>query len=145
MGKTLLGIVSYGNLNFLKLSLCEVLATANKPLDVAVVVAKPGDIEMVEWLKNYPVQIIVNTFNKGLAGSLNDLDDRAFVESDYDNLIIMGNDVIPYPNAIDAMIDGADNTAFELIYASQFDVKALVSRYPEARRYFVGAELRFTD
>jgi GT2 family glycosyltransferase len=145
MGKTLLGIVSYGNLNFLNLSLCEALASAKKPLDIAVVVAKPGDIEMVEWLKNYPVQIIVNTFNKGFAGSLNDLGDRAFVESDYDNLIIMGNDVIPYPNAIDAMIECADTADFEWIYASQFDVKALVSRYPEARHYFAGDGLHFTD
>lgn len=145
MGKTLLGIVSYDNLNFLKLSLCELLATAKKPLDIAVVVARPGDIEMVEWLKNYPVQIIVNTFNKGFAGSLNDLADRAFVESGYENLIVMGNDVIPYPNAIDAMIECADETEFEWIYASQFDVRALVSRYREAKRYFVGDALHFTD
>jgi GT2 family glycosyltransferase len=145
MGKTLLGIVSYGNLSFLKLSLYEALASAKKPLDIAVVVAKPGDTEMVEWLENYPVQIIVNTWNKGFAGSLNDLHDRAFVESDYDNLIIMGNDVIPYPKAIDAMIECADATDYEWICSSQFNVKALVARYPEAKRYFVGDGLHFTN
>ena len=145
MRKTLLGIVAYGNLSFLKLSLCEALTTAKGPLDIAVVVAMPGDMEMIKWLRGYPVQIIINNSNKGLAGSVNDLTDRAFFESDYDNLIIMGNDVVPYPNAIDAMIECANSTLYEWICSTQFSVKMLTTRYPEAGRYFAGNNLLFTD
>jgi GT2 family glycosyltransferase len=103
--KTLLGIVSYGNLPFLKIAVRSVLETATKPIDVGVVVAKPRDFDMIDWLKDQPVKHIVNHYNKGFCGSLNDLLDAAFVNGHYDSIIVMGNDVVPYPGAIDAMIE----------------------------------------
>ena len=144
--KTLLGIVSYGNLDFLKLAVGEALATATAPLDLAVVVAKPGDTAMVQWLRREPrIQVIVNSYNQGFCGSLNDLCDLAFVGGAGDGLIVMGNDVVPYPGAIDALIEAAATTDRELISASQLDVRELVGRYPEAARYFSGPSLDFTD
>ena len=76
---------------------------------------------------------------------MNDLTDRVFFKSDYDSLIIMGNDVVPYPNAIDAMIECANSTRYEWICSTELSVKMLVSCDPEAGCYFAGNNLQFTN
>lgn len=144
--KTLIGIVSYGNLDFLKLALRGIRETVTKQADVAVVVAKPGDNPMVEYLHGLGgIHVIVNAYNKGFCGSLNDIYDHAFVNGDYDAVIIMGNDVIPYPKAIDRMIECAEATAHESVSACQYDVKSLCRDYPESRQFFKGSNYDFTN
>ncbi len=144
--KTLIGIVSYGNIDFLKLALRGIRETVTKPVDIAVVVAKPGDVPMVEYLHGLGgIHVIINLFNKGFCGSLNDIYDHAFVNGDYDAVIIMGNDVIPYPYAIDRMIECGETTKHEWIAASQYDAKSLIRDYPEANRFFVGPNQEYRD
>lgn len=144
--KTLIGIVSYGNLDFLKLALRGIRETVTKQADVAVVVAKPGDNPMVEYLHGLGgIHVIVNAYNKGFCGSLNDIYDHAFVNGDYDAVIIMGNDVIPYPKAIDRMIECADTKPHEWVAGSQYDAKSLIRDYPEARQFFVGPNQEYRD
>lgn len=144
--KTLIGIVSYGNIDFLKLALRGIRETVTKPVDIAVVVARPGDVPMVEYLHGLGgIHVIINLFNKGFCGSLNDIYDHAFVNGDYDAVIIMGNDVIPYPYAIDRMIECGETTKHEWIAASQYDVKSLCRDYPEAMQFFEGENYKFKD
>lgn len=144
--KTLIGIVSYGNLDFLKLALRGIRETVTKQADVAVVVAKPGDQPMIDYLQGLDgIHVIINAYNKGFCGSLNDIYDHAFVNGDYDAVIIMGNDVIPYPKAIDRMIECAETTAHESVSASQYDVKSLCADYPAARQFFQGSNYNLTD
>lgn len=143
MSKTLLGIVSFGNLKFLELAIRGVRETATKQCDILVVVARPDDTEMMRRLDELQVNYVPNHINKGFAGSINDIFEYGWVQNGYDNIFIMGNDVIPYPGAIDAMIECADTTEWEWICASQFDSKSLVARYPEARAYFTGEGMEF--
>lgn len=145
--KTLVGITAYGGLPFLKLTLDANKATITKPnTHVAVVVAKPNDVDMLAYLRERgDVIIIENSWNKGFSGSMNDLYDFAFVNGDFDALIIQGNDVIPYPKAIDALIECAETTDQEWVCSMQYDSKTLVREYPEVKKWFAGPNLVFSD
>jgi len=145
MSKTLIGITSWGNLEFLKLAIEANQKTLNRQADIFVVVAKPGDQEMIDWLTCQNIQFIVHDVNKGFAASVNDIFEHGWVHNGYDNIIIQGNDVIPYPGALDALIDHADTTDWEWLCATQFDSKTLVNLYPEAGKYFEGPNLVFSD
>jgi GT2 family glycosyltransferase len=150
MSKTLVGIVAYGGLRFLEMGLNAL--REQKGFDVLVIIAKPGDTEMWDWFvtrpRQEPRQFItakIHELNKGFAGAINDLYDHAFTDGDYDNLIIMGNDVVPMPGAIEAMIHCADTTDYEMVCGSEFNAKFLCDHYPEARKFFHGPNLIFQD
>lgn len=143
--KHLIGIVSYGNLSFLELAVRGIQETLTRSADLVVVIARPDDSEMHRWLSDRGISCIQNTFNKGFAGSINDIFEYGWEQNGYDTITIQGNDVIPYPGAIDGMIECAETTDWEWICASQFDSKSLVARYPQARKYFHGETLEFLD
>ena len=154
---TLIGLVTFGNLPFTQLTLNELRRTTRAPVDYLVIVGQPGDHATAAWLRQEGLPYLVHHTNKGFPGSLNDLWDSAWGQRTcpagyigalppiYDSVILCGNDVIPYPGAVDAMIAEAERGVWEWICASQFDAKSLVARYPEARPFFVGDELKFTD
>lgn len=153
MSKTLIGIVSYGGLPFLELALRSIQETTDK-VDVCVVVAKPDDTEMKRFLHHRNINAISHGMNAGFPASVNDLCDAAFkkdcrfwtgTDGDFDNLIIIGNDVVAMPGAIDAMIETADTTDFEMVCGSEFNAQFLVTNYPEARQFFHGENLIFND
>jgi len=144
--KTLIGIVTFGNLEFTKLTVAAIRETTKSPMELAIVVGKPDDNETAAWLDQEGITAIRHSSNKGFPASINDLYDWAWnLAPVFDNLIVCGNDVIPYPDAIEALIREADSSEWEWICSSQFDAQSLVNRYPEARMYFEGPELRFTD
>lgn len=149
---TVIGLVTFGNIDFTKLAVRSIRETyTGNPddLEIAMVVGKPGDEETLQWAKDERVKDrhfhwMSHTTNRGFAASCNDLWDFALTRG-RDNLIIVGNDVIAYPGAIDAMIATARDTDWEWICASQFDVKSLINHHPEAKRYFTGENLLFKD
>jgi GT2 family glycosyltransferase len=75
---------------------------------------------------------------------LNDIYDYAWTENNYDHLVIMGNDVIPYPKAIDSLIEVADTHDYEWICASQYEIRDLLKDFPQYKPYF-GSSCRVTD
>lgn len=158
MSKTLVGICAYGGLRFLEMGLAAL--REQKGFDVLAIVAKPGDNDMVQALRRNPAgDAFYHTqhdTNCGFPAAVNDLYDAAFNAwssptfegkggGHYDNLIIMGNDVVPMPGAIEAMINCADTTDYEMVCGSEFNAKFLTDQYPEARKYFRGENLIFTD
>lgn len=165
MSKTLIGIVSYGGLPFLRMLIREIHATTTREVDIAVVVAKPGDEEMLEYLRtsgrdaDHPIIVLKHAINFGFPSSVNSLYDIAFEASSYvelsmasgqrlgryDNLIICGNDTVPMPGCIDAMIKCAEETDWETISATEFDSRSLVAQYPEAAQFFHGPNHAFVD
>jgi len=160
MSKTLIGIVSYGGIDFLKLAL-ESLKGQSTNAEVCVIIADPLDEQMAKFLMREDYLHIYNEENYGFPASVNDLLDAAFTANfpqgrmirwaqdapigTYDNLIIMGNDVVAMPGAIDAMIKTADETDYEMICGSEFNSRFLVDNYAEARQFFHGDNLIFTD
>lgn len=131
------------------MALRSIQETTDK-VDIRVVTAKPGDTEMSSFLFVRGIPQKIHVENKGFPASVNDLYEAAFVGDDvndgkYDHLIICGNDVVAMPGAIDAMIKTADETEFEMVCGSEFNSRFLVQNYPEARKFFHGENLIFTD
>lgn len=146
MSKTLVGIVTFGNLEFTKLTIQSIIDTTKEhEIDFYVVVGKPGDTETDEWLTSMGISHAVHLRNFGFPYSLNDIYDFAWKTNNYDNLIIAGNDIIAYDYCVDSLIQVADTTNYECISAIQYDVKSLVSEFPETREHFVAEEHIFTE
>lgn len=140
--KTLIGIVTFGNLEFTKLTINSIRATTLSPIEFLIVVAKPGDGATAHWLSIERLPYITHGSNHGFPASINDIYDRVWYNR-FDNLILAGNDIVPYPGAIDAMIEQAATTDFEWIAASMFDVQSLVNIYPQQAIFFKGPEFTF--
>lgn len=150
MSRTLIGIVSYSGLPFLELAVRSIQETAKSEVGIRVITAKPGDTEMSTWLFVRGIPQKIHTENRGFPASVNDLLDAAFVgdgvsDGNYDQIILMGNDVVAMPGAIDAMIRTADESEYEMVCGSEFDSRFLVANYPEARQFFHGENNTFTD
>lgn len=143
--KTLIGIVSYGGLPFLQMAVRGIRETLTMQADICVVVARPGDSEMAKWLEENGCQYIRHTDNMGFPASVNDLCDRAWNGGGYDHLICMGNDVVPMPGCLDAMIQCADTSDWDVVCGSEFNSRFLVNTYPEAAQLFTGDNLLFSD
>ncbi len=143
---TLIGIVTFGNLSFTKLAVRSLRETITRhPYDIFCVVGKPGDTETREWLEEEEIPHVVHDWNYGFPYSVNDIYDYAWKENDYANLVIMGNDVIAYPYAIDSLIHIADTTDYEWVCSKQYDVRGLTKDFPQTQRYFRGTNLIFEN
>ena len=152
--KTLIGIVTFGNLPFTQLTIRSIQETTRSPVDFFIIVGKPEDQATATWLEEMHLDYNWHRdLNRGFPASINDIYDYAWprgdgltnIERDYDHVIIAGNDIVAYPNAVDALIDCAATTDWEWICSSQFDSRSLVERYPAARPFFIGPHLRFSD
>lgn len=155
--KLALAICTFGGLNFTKLAVRSILETyAGKPEDLAilVIVGKHDDTETFEWVqreasKDDRFHWLRHCRNYGFSASCNDMMDFAFINwmrEPFDGLVIMGNDVVAYPGAIKALTDAAEAMPdCDTFSGWQLDARSLVARYPEARQYFKGGDLKFTD
>jgi GT2 family glycosyltransferase len=141
---TLISMVTFGNLRFTKLALRGIRETVTKPYSLFMIVGKPGDKDTEEFLTSEGIPHKSHTMNMGFPVSLNDIYDYAWKENNFDNLVTMGNVVIPYPYAIDSLIEVADTTDNEWLCAREWDVRALCKEYPELRAYFPGENYNFT-
>ena len=63
----------------------------------------------------------------------------------FDNLILLGNDVILYPYAGDSLINLANNSDYSIISALQYDVRDLIKDFPEIKQHFQGENCVITD
>ena len=139
----LIGIVTFGNIDFTKLAIRSIRETVKNPYLIYVVVGKPGDIETMEYLSSESIPHTIHDLNYGFPYSINDIYDFAWKYNNFDTIITMGNDVIAYPYAIDNLIKVAETTDYEWVCAREFDVRSLCRGYPEAKKYFEGGTYRF--
>lgn len=138
-------MVTFGNLEFTKLALREIRANMKPPVVFFVVVGKPGDEKTSVWLRSEGIAFVAHKENLGFPASINDIYDWAWNGWNFDNVIIAGNDIAPYLGAIDALIECAETTEWEWICSSEYDSRALVRDHPEARRFFKGGNMVFSD
>lgn len=144
--KVLVGVATFGNTDFTKLTIESIRETSSYDLDFFIVVGKPGDSETLNWLSTEPdIKFKVHTENKGFPASVNDIYDYAWVENNYDYLIIAGNDIVAYPHAVDSLIHLADISDYEVISSNQVDIRTFLSLFPEHRKYFGGENLIFRN
>jgi len=145
MSKTLVGMVTFGNVEFSKLTVQSIRDTAENDVDFFVVVGQTNDFETIAWLNENHIAYTEHETNRGFPAGLNDIYDFAWINHKYDNLIICGNDIVAYPYAIDTLINKADTSDWEWISSSQFDVRALVEMYPQTKNMFSKeGKFRFT-
>jgi GT2 family glycosyltransferase len=155
MARTLVGICAYGGLKFLKLGI-EALKSDpgfDKDFHIFVVVGKPNDREMEKFLRDESIITLSHSRNCGFAWAINDMYLVAFVHKvwdthlhgEYDNLIIMGNDVIPVNGAVSEMIRVANETDYEMVCGSEFNSRFLYDNYPEVCEHFEGPNLIVKD
>ena len=142
---TLVGMVTFGLLDFTKLTIKSIRETTISDIDFYVIVGKPRDIETVGFLESEGIPYKAHKYNYGFPYSINDIYDYAWKDNNYDNLILVGNDIVAYPNCIDSMINLANNSDYELISASQLEVRNLVELYPQTRDQFAKLNYIFTD
>ncbi|KKM02414.1 hypothetical protein LCGC14_1784680 [marine sediment metagenome] len=146
MSSSLVGMVTYGGLEFSKLTIKGIRETTTKPIFFYVVVGKPNDLATIEWLNSEGIPHIIHNENYGFPCSVNDIYDFAWNRNNFDNIIMVGNDIYPYPYAIDSMIEIAETTDYEWIAAKQLvDSRLLVDLYPEVSKYFNGPDCIFSD
>ena len=142
--KTLVGLGTYGTPEFTRLAVRSIRETVKNEHDIFIVVGK-NDPETINFCNAESIAYKVHEVNLGFPAAVNDIYDAGWVNGDYDNVIIMGNDVIAYKYAIDSLVDTARETDYEWISSSQYDVKQLISQFPAVRKYFAGESLIFTD
>lgn len=141
---SLIGIVTYGNTRFTEMCIRSIHETVNNPYEIFVVVGKADDTETPELLRNLDIPYKKHDFNYGFPYSVNDIYDYAWKENSFDNLVMIGNDVVAYPYAIDSLIDVADSGEYDWVCAREYDVRSLVRDHPEASKYFdVGKNYSF--
>jgi len=146
MSKNLFAFVTFGGLEFTKLAVQSIRETVANPYDLFAIVGKPGDNETRDWLVSERISHYgVYDRNMGFPYSINEIFDYAWKERDYDNLILMGNDIILCSYAGDSLINFANSTDYEIISAKQYDVRDLIKDYPETSQYFEGEKLIITD
>jgi GT2 family glycosyltransferase len=142
---TAVGLVTFGNTAFTIMTVKSILETSSVgEKDIFIVVGQPGDSKTLNWLAATDINIAkIHTENMGFPASINDIYDAVWKDKDYDNLIIMGNDVIAYPHAINSLIKIAQTTDNEWICAREVDVKTLYKDFPEVQKYFEGPNYNF--
>jgi GT2 family glycosyltransferase len=146
MSDTLVGIVTFGNVEFTQLTVRSIRETTRTPVDFYIIVGKPDDVQTISWLQSEPdIKFKVHDRNMGFPYSLNDVYDYAWKANNYKYLIVAGNDIIAYPNCIDSLIKLAYTSDYECISSLQYDVKDLIGEHPEVSHYFMGGNLLFTD
>jgi len=133
MNSTLVGLATFGNLKYTKITIESIIENTEREVDFFVVVGKPWDKATAEWLTEKKIPFVAHTKNMGFPYSVNDIYDYAWVHNDYDNLIIVGNDIYAYPTTVDSLIDLAEKSDYEVISALQYDVRSLYSEYEETR------------
>jgi hypothetical protein len=141
---TLVGFVTFGGINFTKLMVRGIRETVTKPYSLCAIVGKPGDTETVDYLVKEKIPHKIHLVNMGFPASLNDIYDFAWKDNNFDNLVMLGNDVIPYKYAIDSLIEVADTTDIEWMCAREWNAKALCEVHPELRSYFEGEDYIYT-
>lgn len=144
--KTVIGVCTFGNLDFTKLTIKQIRQTLDpqKDVSICVIVGKDGD-GTEEWCEQENITHIPHKYNKGFPAGINDLYDYAFKVLDADAFIAMGNDVIPYEYSLNNLIDVAETTDFEWVCGVEYSVKALCRDWPDARKLFKGPHYIFTD
>lgn len=141
--KVFLGLVAYGNFPYTFMALETARQTTNREINYVIVVGKPGDEETVSYANDFvskyggpESQVIIHDKNYGLPWSFNDIYDVVWGGGEDNLLIVMGNDVIPYPKAINRLIKAAGQTDFDYISGMEMHTRTFQAKYPQYRTRF---------
>lgn len=138
--KLVIGVPTFGNVGFTKMTLDHIKKTVKSPYELVVVVGKPGDTDTVKLCRNQGIYYIKHTSNKGLPAEINDMYDFAFKDGEADALVVVGNDVLPYWDGIDKLVRYANESDYDWISGTVVSINGLISKVPSTASYFHGGE-----
>jgi len=136
-----IGVPTYGNIKFTRLTIEHIIRTAGSlDYDLAIVIGKEDDRETLEYCNRNGIQAILHTYNKGLPASINDLYDYTFKLKKRDALIVVGNDVLPYWNSLERLVEVASTTEYGWVSGDCILAETLMEEVPACKSYFGGGE-----
>ena len=141
--RTLIGLGTYGNLPFTKLAVQSVRATVTDP-HLLVIVGQPDDAATLDWLRAEGIAHQRHAANLGYPAAFNDLHDAAWTGG-WHQLIVIGNDVVVYPDAINSLMAYAAAQPVDWIAGWEISPEMLIREHPDTRRWFRGDAHVFTD
>lgn len=140
MPKVLVGMVTFGNLKYTIMSLNALRDHTSLPFDLLVISGKKND-GTEKFCESEEIDCKLHSVNWGFPRGINDIYEYAWISNDYDYVVIIGNDVLTYPNSIDALINLADNSDYEWIAGVEHMTPAqLVKKYPKYSEHFQGGK-----
>lgn len=136
MDKPLVGIVAFGNLKYTKLAVKYLKLNTTIPFDLFIVASKHGD-GTPEWCEKQGINYISKKLNWGFPNDLNDIYDYAWMDGSQRHVIVMGNDVMPFPQAVDNLVAYADNSDFEWVSGiASATPRKFLRRFPKYKHLF---------
>lgn len=138
MTKVLVGMVTFGNLKYTRMSLNALRDHTSLPFDLMVVSGKKND-GTEKFCKSEGIDCKLHSVNWGFPRGINDIYERAWVQNDYDYVVVIGNDVLPYQGAIDSLVELADRSDYEWIAGVEHMTPSqLVKKFPKYSNNFTG-------
>ena len=139
------GMVTFGNLKYTKITYESLLESTSLDLDVVIVVGKPNDKDTIEWAVDNDVPMIIHDKNMGFPASVNDIYDYFWSGNSQLPLVIMGNDVVVYPGAVDSLVNRYYKTGADWVSASEvYTPERIVDEFPDTSKFFT-AKLGLAD
>lgn len=131
------GMVTYGNLKYTKITYSSLHRNSNIDIDLVIVIGKPDDKETLEWAIDNSIPYILHDKNKGFPVSVNDIYDLFWGGKSELPLLIIGNDVVVYPGAVDELYKYFTLTGADWISASELCTPEEYSKnFPAYRKFF---------
>lgn len=131
-----IGVVTFNGLKYVQNTIAAIKKTCNVPYKLHVVDGGSTDGTR-EWLAcQSNIETIYHKKNLGFAAGINDLADAIFSKDTEALFLLSGSDVMPYPHAIDLMVNAAETTDADWIFSHELRVWDILAMYPDMTKKF---------
>lgn len=113
-------MVTYGQYKYSRMAMKYLYQNTKEKFYFFGIIGKPNDLDNKLLFKAYNADYIEHGENKGFPYSLNDIYEHLFINKQCDNVVIIGNDVLVYPNVIDYLLEYSDN--YDYVSGQEIDI-----------------------
>ena len=136
--KVIIGLITFNCLKYTKL--CLKYLKCSYPHEILVI--DNGSIDgTVEWLRTQNVTLIEHGQNLGVPYASNTMFDYTWKDDPDNVLIVISNDNILLPNAIDNLVASAQTSEANVVSGDTINSPVYLARYKDHRKYFRGGDM----
>ncbi len=135
--RVIISFITYNCLKYTKLCLKSIKCSF--PHEILVIDNGSTD-GTVEWLKTQQVTLIENGQNLGVPYASNTIYDYAWKDDPDNLLIVVSNDNVLLPNAIDNLVKASQISRASVVSGDTISSPIYLARYPEDRKFFIGGD-----